>query len=283
MSNPSNVQRVMTFFADDQLSVGWTETLYLFNTSIQAAFTEAGILAGLRANWLSDKFRIQWIRIETAFNAKQFYAGPPNLGSVIPGNYSTGDAVYPTTRLLVELRGQNGGQVNRIFAGGLTSAEFTNQAFAPTPDFLDRFNPWAARLKSGVGIWSLLNRTNGGVGAARPISSFIPTPPRGNSIVTDDNSTLFPGAVIRINAPATSVQGLQGYKVVLSKTGTTLFTIGGGVGVGILPAPSRTTWQLTNFAVANVYSVFAERVTERRVGRPFGQPVGRRPNRIPLR
>jgi len=283
VANPPNVQKVTTFFQDNVISLGWTETNYMLNTDINIAFDIASTLAGLRANWLSVSFQIPWIRVETLFANRQFVASPPFYGAPLIGQYGTGDALYPSVRLLCEIRGSGGAQVNRIFAGGLENADITRQAFTPTNPFLSGFNAWANALKSGIGVWSTFNRTNGGLGARRPISTFVPLPPRGNLITTDDNSTLFVGAVVRITGPAQSVQGLQGYKVVTAKSGATLFDIGGGVGVGLLPNPTNTFWQLQNLATHPVTRVFGERLTEKRPGRPFGLPVGRRSNRIPLR
>lgn len=283
MSNPTGINRVTTFFQDDQISVGWTETLYLASSDLSVAFAEAAVLAGLRANFLPSQFHIPWLRVDTLFAGRQFIAMPPNLGSTLIGQYVVGDVLYPTTRILCDITGTGVSNTNHVFLGGLSGVDVTGQQFRPTMAFVGAFNAWASRLKATGNQWSTYNRKNGGLAARHAITASAPLPPRGNVITTDDTSSLFVGAIVRIGAPVTSIQGLQGYKVVTRVVDGTHFWTGGAVAVGVVPATGSSFWQLQTVNVHPILSVFGTRLTERRVGRPFGQPVGRRPNRIPLR
>lgn len=283
MSNPANIQKVSMFFQDNNISIGWSETYHILNASLTLAFAEAQALAGLRANFLPTAMQIPWLRVETLFANRQFIAKSPTIGGVQHGNYAETSLMFPTTRGLLELGGNGIGVTNRVFIGGISVIDVTAQRFTPSVIFNAAFTPYANRLMNPANGWICYSKGN--FAGARPVNvtSVTPASPRGNHIEAASTAGLVVGSIVRFAAPPQSIQGIQGYKVVSFVADGFDFTVGGAVAVGEIPTDQSATYTLVTPTYQPISTAAINTLTERRVGRPFGQPHGRQQNRIPLR
>ena len=284
MTIPADFTRVILFFKDRSSGLGWSETYWNAGfTTANQTLVSARALAQLRAQFLTSNCQIVWVRADKLGGARQFVASTPISTGPYTGQYGPTTPAFTNVRINVQIRSSGFGQVNRVFMAGLDQGDISDNTFTPSVEFGLKFAAFKSLLTNGVSLWEGLSRISQTGGDLRPITSIAAQTPRGNLIVTDDTSGLVAGDVVRISAPPTLVQGIQGYKIVHQVPSATTFFIGGAGVVGGLTTTSMAQWGNTNFSVWPVNDVTIEGITTRRAGRPFGQEVGRRSSRVPLR
>lgn len=282
MPNPTNFWRVIFFFTDNEVSGGWSETLYYQYTNAQGGFSAARRLAQVRRTFLPVGFQMVYIRVDNIFGSREFLPGPAQASGVLLGTYPSTQNMPIDTRILVTIAGQTTGSVNRIFMGGVSAADVSSQEFVPTTAWQNLFANWQNAIVNAA-TWSTYNRLSDGVTFQVPVTAAQPIYPRGNQITAASTADLYNGAIVRFAAPPGQIQGLQGYKIVTQVLGETTFNIGGAGVVGSLTGVRGAVYNVITPAMSVIASATPTRLTNRRAGRPFGQQVGRRPNRIPLR
>jgi hypothetical protein len=282
VTQPTNFLRAIFFFQDNEASAGWSETLYLQGSNLNTAFQSAYAIAQLRRAFLPTQFQIVWIRVDNIFQPRQYTAGTAGINGPLPGQYTAAAVLPADVRLLSAQIGAGPAQINRCFLGGISEADVSFQQFAPSKTWLDLFTPWAQALTNQAN-WSVYNRSIPYGSIRYQIQTIFPTPGRGNTINTANTTAISVGSIVRIVAPAAQIQGAQGYKIVTGIDPNTSFTIGGANAVGQLVGGAQAYFSVVNPTMNTIIGVRYERLTNRRSGRPFGQQVGRRQNRIPLR
>ena len=130
------------------------------------------------------------------------------------GQYGPTTPAFTNVRINVQIRSSGFGQVNRVFMAGLDQGDISDNTFTPSVEFGLKFaafnSPYQWGEFMGGTKQNFPNRR-------RPQTDHVNCCARRRAwkfYCHRRNSGLVAGDVVRISAPSTLVQGIQGYKIV---------------------------------------------------------------------
>ena len=221
------------------------------------------------------------------------FVTPPQVGGQTSGYWKPPDfqfgyiGVADETALLYRFK-IAGGPSGRIFLHAFDAALDNEGVFNPNSNWntaLDAFTLYLQNQQVGF-IDQLVFQFADPTGPATkyPITAVAPQYPRGAIITAATAPAWAVGQTIAIGGTGLRMIGLSGRKVVtVAQTGAGLpFTVGGAAPVGTLTGNGAFCYPVNPQTGAISYAAI-ERLTEHRVGRPFGQARGRRKNTLALR
>lgn len=235
-----------------------------------------------------DLFRFNYARITNPANPRWVDFVTPDTPGIPAQGYIPTNGVNAvqgsddTSALLLRMKLATGPSA-RIFLHGYDGSMGNQGEFRPNGTFTPALLNFIQYLTTGADDIEYQY-------AAPPVTPYIPitsvTPifPRGATIVPAvAQPTLVPGQTLNFVNIGSQMQGLAGRKIVSSVVaGGTSFNIGGASPVGSYLNPNAAFY-LVNPQYSKISYGFIERITEHKVGRPFGAAVGRKKNRLPLR
>lgn len=271
---------------------GMTESFWI--QSGQGALKIDQIISGymnVRMKLAVNTFKFLYARISSpTFNRLVDWSSnngiTPNQGAI--QDTSTAPGTADSTALLWRGKIASGPSV-RIFLHGAPSGVIDRENFIPAgiAGYSKAWLAFDAYLVAGNGIYfktavpvPLSGRTQ--------ITAITPLTPRGALITGAAGSTAPPaGTVVYIGGTGINMVGAKGRKIVVNPAGN-LMTIGGGSPIGTYTAPVAGSAGGAYYTVAapsfgQIQYAGIERVTEHKVGSPFGQGRGRRSNTATLR
>lgn len=176
-----------------------------------------------------------------------------------------------------------GGPSGRIFLHAYDGNMDNQGTFEPNKTFNNAFNNFMTFI-TGNPLFQAQFFPQPGLTARKPIQTIVAQTPRG-ALITPTNADLVIASAnkITIGGIGRQMQGIAGRKIVQTvAAGGASFVVGGAAPVGSYTAPGGYYYILTPSFGQISYGAI-ERITEHKVGTPFGEYRGRKPNRLPLR
>lgn len=175
-------------------------------------------------------------------------------------------------------------ETGRIFIHCFPAKMVKENVVTDLGDFGTALDAFQNYIKSEAGGWQIFSRRSTGNLAARvKIATATPLLPRGFQITTADAQDIARGSLIQVQQCGSAQFGYNGRKVIVDKTADNkTFVIGGASPVGTVPAGTGYFYVSPTNAVSIKDSV-PVKLTERKTGRVFGEPAGRRGNILSLR
>lgn len=200
-----------------------------------------------------------------------------------PGNTGkqTGDGSSPTDVILLKST-STGGRSSHFFIHCFPASFIKQNVAVPAGKWGDLLKAWGDYMGSLSAGWGFLAASNPGVPGRIGITAAVPQTPRGCLLSVNDASTVLLGDTITIGGTSKDGFGYSGRKQILNVNLTTKQLLVGGAGpVGQIGVNAYFT-KLT-YAIAHMNQIQPVKLTERKVGKPQGLPVGRRSATLSLR
>jgi hypothetical protein len=234
-----------------------------------------------------DKFKFNYARISNPAKPRQVdfitpdTPGIPRQGAIPTGGAGGALGAPDTSALLLRMKLASGPSA-RIFLHGYDGTQDNQGTFTPNSTFDAGLLNFIAELQAAAdGIFYQYAATPPVFSSM--ITSVTPKFPRGATIVPQTPVTFPAGTTLNFANIGSQMQGLAGRKIVTNVApGGNAFDIGGASPVGSYLAPNAYFYTVSPL-YAKVSYAYVERITEHKVGRPFGDYPGRKKNRIPLR
>lgn len=266
--------KVTLWFRADS-GYGWSETYYTnaspsnWNTQVNALISRRMALSGTdvfctRARINTGTQRV--VQILAAGGGSGFQGSQPR------------PTCSETVALMVRLQAA-AGEFNMKFVRGIPERVISQNTFVPDTLYSGQVAQYLNQLTNGT--WSVQGRLNS-AGAAQPMNTIQPVPPRGVSFQCP-GLTLAVGNVVRISQ--ISVPGYNGQKVVTGVStvgGTTTYTVGGAA-PPVAPPLGQGLCRLLGQVDQPVATAVVVAVSSREAGRFFGLSRGRRATLYSLR
>lgn len=259
-----------TFFFKDTNNHGWTETIHSLKADLTSTLTAAKALLTLRVECLGSTAALDFVRVsdDLVKRDSKIYKVPARDGT--PKSLGIGNADIANTCLVVRLDA-NPLTRRTLYMRGVPDAivDFSG-VYTPSPSFRTAFDAWLAQLKSDG--WAC--RGKDGTIVPAVISLITQNPVTGQvtiSTATPHGFAVNQAVTIKGVKGATSVNGSWNVFNVLTTTSFTIQTnvllanwLGGG------------TVSRLGFTLAAITDGVVMRCGERKAGRFFDSPVGRR-------
>jgi hypothetical protein len=152
----------------------------------------------------------------------------------------------------------------------------------PNGKWFDKFQAFADYLGSGASPWKLQTYVGNTIANRKSITTAQPMSPRGYLITSGDAVAATPGDVIYVGGVGSEGVGFRGRKVVQTVDGTAkTLLVGGAKPVGTIG--TNAYYCLLTQQINPYRKIFPVKLTERKVGKPSGLPVGRQAATLSLR
>lgn len=260
-------------------TAGFSETLY--NTrSIPDVKTEIPEYLKNRLAFGDDQMVAMYARISDMNNPRitdflDLTNQPGNVGQI------AADGCSPDDVILLKMS-STGGRFSHAFIHCFPASFLKENVAVPNGKWFDKLKAWGDYMGSSKAGWGILTAARSGVGARVPIAAAVPVTPRGYVMTVDDASPYSVGQTLSVGGTSKDSFGYQGRKQVLSvSVGNKTVLVGGAKPIGAIGASAY--FNTLTYTVAAIRSVQPVKLTERKCGRPFGLPVGRRPATLSLR
>jgi hypothetical protein len=264
-----------TLFFLDGTGYGWSETFYYAGSpDIPTTTLSVLALATARAGILTSTCTLTHARVES-FVARNPVIIPLAAGAGIPGSETPPTAPSEVALLVRLAAGLTG--YNRPFMRGIPLRVVQADTFVPDAAFTAELNVLFGVLNTS--IWNAVG-TLGGSPTHLPITTLVPTSPRGFSITFAAAQALTLGQTLRI--AGARVPGYNGLKRIVEINSPVIAQVGGAAPP--VPDSGSSPYALIPGTFdAQITDTFVERLTRRAAGRPFGQSRGRKPTLYSLR
>jgi hypothetical protein len=280
-------------------TVGVTETYYDQASSYDALVMNLKAYLAARMEVATGAFTFSYARFS--------YASKPRMvdfidwtvkGMQFGGSWSfipTTTAKKPSTSrtatadaaLLLRLK-LSTGPSSRVFLHGFPSQ--VNDANQYTPAALSGWDTSIQALINFLTVGSniyhryVLPQPTTGENYTGIVNAIVPKLPRGFTVTPATGLTPTVGQLVSFSNYGAGIVGLRGQKRITNVANApTTFDVGGAAPIGSLPSPSSATFLLYNVMFATGTYGEVERITERHVGRPFGQYPGKKQSTLSLR
>lgn len=247
-----------------------------------------------RFGFAMDLFQFNYARISNALNPRQVdFALPGDAGIPSQGVIKSGPAgnikgggtqgASDSDALLFRLKLNNGPSA-RMFLHGYDGTQDNQGTFTPNATFNAAFAAFKTFLTGNTQVTFNFG-TPVGLAGRKPITSIAPLLPRGATITpAAADTSLQPGSVVYIGGVPRAMVGIKGRKIVTSVglAPITAFEVGGAAPVGSYAGAGGYYYIVQPNYQPMAYGGI-ERITEHKVGVPFGHPVGKKRALLSLR
>lgn len=176
----------------------------------------------------------------------------------------------------------NLGDGHPMFIHAFPAAFLKEDVVNPNGKWFDKFKAFADYLGSAASPWKLQTFTGNTIANRKPIATAFPESPRGFLITTPDAPAAVAGDTIAIGNVSSEGVGYKGRKVVqVVDAGAKTMLVGGAKPVGIIGTNAYYT--VLTQALHPYRKIQPIKLTERKVGKPGGLPVGRQAATLSLR
>jgi hypothetical protein len=259
-----------TFFFKDTNQHGWTETIHSQKSDLPSVLTAAKAVVPLRVKCLGQSSRLVYVRVsdDLVVRDSQVYVVP--LDDQVPKNPDLGTSDPANTSLVVRLQASS--LVRRtLYMRGLPDNIVEDAGhYSPTPLFSANFALWVSQLVSDS--WAI--KTVDRLIVQHIITSVAQDVVTGRITVTTLDAhglTLTSGVQIKGAKGAVAINGLHpiyalpsALSFVINSTVIIPAYLGGGLAA------------IPGYVLAQITQGTPVRIGERKAGRPFDSPVGRR-------
>jgi len=256
----ANYRATMLF---QQGNAGWGESFFTNQASATAVLTELQTLVNLRVGILGLTANVQAVRAQNIDGL-----GEANV-KILNQAGTFGAVDTPWQSLLVHLKDEDGRRLIYL-PRSIPDSQIALGVFAPTPAFVAALNAYLGGIVSGPWQTRRLDR-NQPLKQITSISTLgVLTCQQGHGLVAGDT--------IKMNH-ANDIHGqpVRGQFVVLTAPTPETATLANWTEQSV---QRNGTFRKVAYVFKNITSYnYTNRVTSRRVGRPFGSPVGRRSRR----
>jgi hypothetical protein len=250
---------------------GWSESIHSSLTNPVNVVTQAQLYATYRMQLAPQAVDLVHVRISDDQIFRDIYLDPFLLP--LSGTYSAGPTVSnlpPWNALLLKMQAIASPTINRnLFLRGIPQDQVSGNAFTPTPSFLAALNAYRSYVTSGG--FAIKGKDLSQV--KQPIQSV-------SSVGSVVMGSAIPGLTGVKPNNQVEILGVPRSLVPIRTYLTNTFTDASHFTLRAWPATvnlGATGYFRLNLPVLNVIGVAVTAgITERRVGRPFGQPRGRR-------
>lgn len=271
-----DARKVSIFYA--YKGTGFSETYYS-QAAIGDVPKAVKEMLKLRLAFADDNMEAKYARISNMNNPREtdFLDLADEAGNV--GKIKE-DGCSPTDVILLRTR-STGGRQSHFFIHGFPAKYLKEDVVVPAGSWMDKLKAWGDHLGSNLTAWGMLSALNGGVPERKEIASASPQSPRGYIITAVAAPAVAIGNTIAVGGTSKDGYGFQGRKAVLNvDVAAKQILVGGAKPIG--PIGTTAYYNLLIYSVARFKDIRPVKLTERKVGRIFGQPVGRRPATLPL-
>lgn len=282
----------VTFFFNSGVS-GWTENLYSNLGNGEGALISARLIAKERMLLCGTGVDMPYIRVsditvrgDVQLNESAGYttrsSGP--LGGmirIIPIEQTPADVSW--TSSIVSLSKDNVVR-GRIFMRGLPDVFFSNaRRFVPSNAWIAGFDDWAATFRAGGGMWGVVRKAQSTPANTFGIASATSVLGGNLTLVMRPGFAAAAGQVVAIRGLKSDLGTLSGNLEVISWVPPTLVVAKTfGLFQPVFKPLTGTAQVIVPAFLGDCVASWGQG-TERKAGRPFGSPVGRRKKPLLLR
>jgi hypothetical protein len=265
---------------------GWTESWYLNSPTTLTPLTIfnqfASQLGAYRQALLCTGADIEYVRIATVGVPFAVQTFPFN--SFANNNFGS-PGVSPFVALLLRCTPAAVGPNKNVFFRGIPDNQLGSQSYLPTVAFTKALNQFinyllTAQNNSVWGWWGVQSKTSA------PVTNYVPAQTGYQQLITTGpvpttGLPLFqgvnPGTKVRVRYSGINGKSeLNGTQVVIVQTPNTALT---KEAFGVVPFNKQGNCEFPTYGFSTLSAINAERITERKPGRPLFASRGRQANR----
>jgi len=260
-------------------TAGFSETLY--NTrSLDDTKSEVTKYLEKRLAFADDDMEAVYARISDMNNPRStdfldLKDTPGMVGKIAEDGCSPDDVILLKSA-------SSGGRSSHFFIHCFPAKFLKQDVVVPNGKWFDLLAAWADYMGSLTAGWGFLAALNPGVASRVSISGAAPQSPRGFWITVEDIAGYTVGQTITVGGASKDSFGYQGRKQILRiNVAEKKFLVGGAKPVGTIG--DSAFFNVLTYSIAHMNKIRPVKLTERKAGRPFGLPVGRRQATLSLR
>lgn len=254
---------------------GWSENFWNQSASLSAAATEAAVVVGLLQATKGAQTFVNSVRISDVANFRSTQiltvSSPAPIGPV--GSF---DSDYQTTGALVRISTAVGTYTQQWFKGNPDVNVQAGGRWQPVGAWITAFGALTGRLNTGINGWCIRK-----LDTTQQKYLILAISQTGILTVAATNFTVGSNVKIRVSRVGGFAINALWNANVISATSLQL--------IGYVPPATppvytggKGTVQLQSFVYTGIGTLAVVRATEHKVGRPFGQLIGRRKRRLLL-
>lgn len=245
---------------------GWSESYHSSLQNPTTVVTQAITLVGLRIQMLPANIDLTHVRISDDLIFRDIYFDFLTLP--VNGTYVGVPQLPPWNALLIKMQGTDARFIRNLFLRGIPTDQVSGQTFTPQKTWLTAYNAYLNYLTGGGFAIKAKDVTQ----VKQPIASVSATGVVAMQSAIPGLTGVPPNNLVEILGVKRSLSPTRVYQLA-SFTSTSAFSLRGWPNL-LLANQGYFRLQLT--VLATVIKVANGGITERRVGRPFGVPRGRR-------